>query len=136
MQLKKEQALYLVAMHCCALCTNLAIQAFFSFCIMQHLENLLESFHSYFARSPNCKSLQLSTTPKVKKICGMLKPTKFPCTLSPSKWVMAKYKILIMKMLEDQIENKVARFYCKRCSMWSSLLISIAFYHFLNWFTH
>jgi hypothetical protein len=67
----------------------------------------------------NCKKLQLSTTPKVTKICGMLKPIKFPFTLSPSKWVMAKYKILIVKMLEDQIENKVARFDCKRCSTWS-----------------
>jgi hypothetical protein len=50
-KLKQKLALYLVAMHCCALCTNLAIQAFSSLCVMQHLENLLESFHSYFARS-------------------------------------------------------------------------------------
>ncbi len=40
----------------------------------------------------------------------MLKPTRFPCTIFPSKWVTTKYKILIVKMLEDQFENKVSRF--------------------------
>jgi hypothetical protein len=41
MQLKEKLAPLLVAIHCCAHHTNLAIQVFFITTIMQHLEDLL-----------------------------------------------------------------------------------------------
>jgi hypothetical protein len=51
-QMKEKLAPYLVAVQCCAHCTNLAIQTFSSLSIEHHLEDLLQSLHSYFARSP------------------------------------------------------------------------------------
>jgi hypothetical protein len=52
MQMKDKLAPYLVVMHCCAHCTNLAIQTLSSLSIMHHLEDLLQSLHAYFAISP------------------------------------------------------------------------------------
>lgn len=56
-QLKENLAPYLMVLHCCVHCTNLAIQIFY---IMQCMQYLLQSFHSYFARSK--KSLELLST--------------------------------------------------------------------------
>jgi len=51
-QMKEKLAPYSVAMQCCAHCTNSAIQTFYYLSIMHRLEYLLQSFDSYFARSP------------------------------------------------------------------------------------
>jgi hypothetical protein len=40
-QMKEKLAPYLVEVHCCAHCTNLAIQTFFSLSMVHHLEDLL-----------------------------------------------------------------------------------------------
>jgi hypothetical protein len=40
-QMKEKLAPYLVAVHCCAHCTNLAIQTFFSLSMVHRLEDLL-----------------------------------------------------------------------------------------------
>jgi iron only hydrogenase large subunit-like protein len=58
MEMKEKLAPHLVAKQCCAHCTNLAIQAFSSLSIMHHLEDLLQSLHFYFSRSPK-KVLEL-----------------------------------------------------------------------------
>lgn len=57
-QMKKKLDPYLVAMQCCAHCTNFAIQTLFLLSIVHHLEDLLQSLHSYFVRSPK-KVLEL-----------------------------------------------------------------------------
>jgi hypothetical protein len=51
MRMKEKLAPYLVVVHCCAHHTNLTIQTFSSLSIVHRLEDLLQSFHSYFARS-------------------------------------------------------------------------------------
>ncbi len=50
-QMKEKLAPYLVVVHCCAHHINLTIQTFSSPSIVHRLENLLQSLHSYFARS-------------------------------------------------------------------------------------
>jgi hypothetical protein len=52
MKMNEKLAPYLVVVQFCAHCTNLAIQTFSFLSIMHSLENLLQSFHAYFARSP------------------------------------------------------------------------------------
>ncbi len=50
-QMKEKLVPYLVVVHCCAHPTNLTIQTFFFLPIVHRLEDLLQSLHSYFARS-------------------------------------------------------------------------------------
>ncbi len=50
-QMKEKLAFYLVVVHCCAHHTNLTIQTFFYLSIVHRLEDLLQSLHSYFAKS-------------------------------------------------------------------------------------
>jgi hypothetical protein len=58
LQIKDKMVPYLVVVQCCAHYTNLAIQTFPSLSIVHHLEDVLQSFHFYFVRSPK-KMLEL-----------------------------------------------------------------------------
>jgi hypothetical protein len=111
-QMKEKLALYLVAMRCCAHCTNLAIQTLSSLSIVHHLEDLLQSFDSYFVRNPKrvfeLQKLATFLNTKAHKILRNVKTYWFSM-LSPSKWVVAKYKTFIAKILRDQIEIKATR---------------------------
>ncbi len=139
MQMKKKLAPYLVVMHYCAHCTNLAIQTFFSLSITDCLEDLLQSFHFLFCKKSqrkclNCKSLQLSWTPKVTKSCKLLKFARFSCCLHANGlWLNTKpslqrcQRIKLKMKLQDPI--------WKSSWIWNSFFDSIKFYHFLSWFT-
>jgi hypothetical protein len=104
MQMKEKLAPYLAVVHCCAHCTNLAIQTLSFLSIVHHLEDLLQSLHAYFARSPKkVFELQKLTTllnTKGNKILWNVK-TCWISMLYPCKRVVAKYKTFIAKMLKD-----------------------------------
>ncbi len=108
-QMKEKLAPYLVAMQCCAHSTNLAIQTFSSLSIVHCLEDLLQSLHYYFAKSPK-RVLELQKVAtflntKGNKILRSVQTRQlFPC-----KQVVVKYKTLIAKMSKDQIENEATR---------------------------
>jgi len=68
-QMKEKLAPYLVAMQCCAHSTNLAIQTFSSLSIVHRLEDLLQSLHYYFAKSPK-KVLELHKVATLLNIKG------------------------------------------------------------------
>jgi hypothetical protein len=88
-QMKEKLALYLVAMRCCAHCTNLTIQTFSSLSKCTIWKICCNPFIPILQEVPrkclSCRNLQLFWTPKVIKSCGMLKPVGFPCCLHASK---------------------------------------------------
>jgi hypothetical protein len=80
MQLKENFAPYLMVVHCCVHCTNLTIQTFYTQCNVWNIcYNPSTPIMQEVPRALSC--IQLSWTPKVIKLCEMLKLLEFLCCL-------------------------------------------------------
>ncbi len=103
--------LFLVLVHCCAHKINFVVKSLSTLSIMQALENLLQSFHSYFVevtkKCLSCKSCELSWTLKIKKRSSNIK-SNWTSMLSPCKHVV-DYNTLIIKIWEDHVESEATR---------------------------
>jgi hypothetical protein len=92
--------------------TNLAIKSLSDLSVVNRIEDLLQSLHSYFARSPKqhlefVKLVEVMET-KGLKILRQVK-TRWLSMMSPPIRVMNEYRTLVVKMLEDQDQVDFAR---------------------------
>jgi hypothetical protein len=103
--------------HCGFLCmqshrTNLAIKSLSGLPVVNRIEDLLQTLHSYFARSPkrHLEFVKLAEVLQTKglKILKQVK-TRWLSMMSPAIRVMNKYRTLVVKMMEDQDEVDTTR---------------------------
>jgi hypothetical protein len=90
---------------------HLDVHTLFSFPFMHQVETLLQSSYQYFCKSSKChlEFTKLATIMETKgpKLLRNVK-TKWISMLSLSKWVIAKYKTLLMKMAINMDANSQA----------------------------
>jgi hypothetical protein len=86
---------HFIKVHCMAHCINLAMQTLSKLPLMSHLENLLQTLHSYFAHSPkrhlNFIKLEKFMCIRQNKILQNVK-TRWISMFNPIKKMIAQYK--------------------------------------------
>jgi hypothetical protein len=92
--------------------TNLAIKILSGLRVVNRIEDLLQTLHSNFARSPkrHLEFIKLAEVLQTKglKILKQVK-TRWLSMLSPAIRVMNEYRTLVVKMMEDQDEVDTAK---------------------------
>jgi hypothetical protein len=85
--------------------TNLAVRSLSGLAVVNRIEDLLQSLHTYFARSPkrHLEFVKLAEVLEMKglKILRQVK-TRWLSMMSPAIRVMNEYRTLVVKMMEDQ----------------------------------
>jgi hypothetical protein len=108
-QIKKNYAPHSIGAHCMAHCTNLVMQILSRLPLVIRLENMLQTLHSYFARSlkRHLEFIKLAKFMQIKgnKILRNVK-TRWISMLSLAKRMMAKYRTLLVKMALDNPTNQ------------------------------
>jgi hypothetical protein len=92
--------------------TNLAIKTLSGLLVVNRIEDLLQTLHSYFACSPKrhleyVKLVEVLQT-KGLKILKQIK-TRWLSMRSPAIRAMNEYRTLVVKMMEDQDEVETAK---------------------------
>jgi hypothetical protein len=105
-QLQKSTAPYIFGVHCMAHRTNLAIEPLSNLPLVNKIESLCKSMHSYFLHSPK-RHLEFTKLAEIVeteglKIVNNVK-TRWISLLEPLKRVLGEYKTLIVKMCEDAV---------------------------------
>jgi hypothetical protein len=92
--------------------TNLAVKTLSSLVVINRIEDLIQSLHSYFARSPkqHLEFVKLAEVLETKglKILRQVK-TRWLSMMSPAIKVMNEYRTLVVKMMEDQDDVESAK---------------------------
>ena len=92
--------------------TNLAVKTLSSLPVVNRIEDLLQTLHSYFARSPkrHLEFVKLAEILETKglKILRQVK-TRWLSMMSPAIRVMNEYRTLVVKMMEDQQDVESAK---------------------------
>jgi hypothetical protein len=103
-QLKEKHAPFVIGVHDFAHRTNLAVEALSNLPVVQRLESLCKSLHSYFSASPKCH-LEFTKLAEVVEIEGLKilnkVHTRWISLLEPLKRISGEYKTLIIKFAED-----------------------------------
>ncbi len=109
--IRKTCAPFNLGVHCVSQKTNLDVQTLSSFPLVYRMETLLQSLYQYFCKSSkhHLEFSKLATIVETKgsKLLRNVK-TKWISMLSLAKWVMAKYKTLLMKMAINMDANSQA----------------------------
>jgi hypothetical protein len=92
--------------------TNLAVNTLSNLAVVNRIEDLIQSLHSYFTRSPkrHLEFVNLAEVLETKglKILRQVK-TRWLSMISPAIRVMNEYKTLVVKMMEDQDDMESAK---------------------------
>jgi hypothetical protein len=106
----QKHAPYLSGVHCMAHRTNLIVVMLSSLRLVSKVESLLVGMYNHFAHNPKqhlefCKLSKILES-KGNKLLKKIK-TQWISMLSPCKRIFAEYKLLVVKMHEnnDHIEN-------------------------------
>ena len=95
---------YMFGVHCMAHITNLIIEPLSNLPLVSKIESLCKSMHSYFLHLPkwHLEFTKLTEIVETKglKIMNNVK-TRWISLLEPLKYVLDKYKTLIVKMYEE-----------------------------------
>jgi hypothetical protein len=95
-QLMHKHAPFVSSFHCMPCHTNLVVQSLNKLSLVSKIESMLTSIYNYFDHSPK-RHLEGFLESKGNKILKNIKAC-WIFMLSPSKWVLAKYKALVVKM--------------------------------------
>jgi len=106
----QKHAPYFSGVHCMAHCTNLVVATLSSLKLVSKVESLLVGMYNYFIHNPK-QHLDFYKLAKILESKGnkLLKniKTRWISMLSPCKNFFVEYKLLVVKMVEDNdhIEN-------------------------------
>jgi hypothetical protein len=93
--------------------TNLVVQVLLNLPMVAKLEDLLQALYFYFSNSLE-RHLEFIKLVEILEIRGLKilqnVKTRWISMLKPFKWVMAKYKTLIVKMSRENVSVAQARF--------------------------
>jgi hypothetical protein len=103
-QLKEKHSPFVIGVHDFAHRTNLAVEALSNLPMVQRLESLCKSLHSYFSASPK-RHLEFTKLVEVVETKGLKilnkVHTRWISLLEPLKRISGEYKTLIVKFTED-----------------------------------
>ena len=111
-KLKERHFPYIIGFHDFAHYTNLVVEALSNLPVVQKLENLSKSLHSYFVSSPKCH-LEFTKLTEVVETKGLKilnkVHTQWISSLEPLKSISSEYKTLIVKFAQDAYQESTAR---------------------------